>query len=180
MKPLPEIWKPLRLEDLSGICGKFKNWILCGGHSVAVYTGSDTREHGDVDIGVFRSELNECLSAIGPDVVYLCVNGGHVAWNGDLVPESVHDIWVCDKERNNWILQIMVYDDDGDLVFYRRDRSISWSKESHSIPVGDIRILNPFITFLFKSNRKGLEAKEKHDLMKLIETKAEQGAAPNP
>jgi len=30
-------------------------------------------------------------------------------------------------------------------------------------------VLNPFITFLLKSNRERMEAKEMHDLMALIE-----------
>ena len=34
--------------------------------------GRHTRTHGDIDIGVFRSQLIECLHAIGAERVFLC------------------------------------------------------------------------------------------------------------
>jgi hypothetical protein len=74
-------------------------------------------------------------------------------------------------KREYWVLQIMVFDDDADRVYYRRDRRISWSKKSHTIEVDGIRVLNPFITVLFKLNKPVLEDKEIHDIMQLIESK---------
>jgi hypothetical protein len=65
----------------------------------------------------------------------------------------------------------MVFDDDTDRVYYRRDRRISWSKKSHAIKVDGIRVLNPLITFLFKANKPALEDKEIHDIVQLIENK---------
>jgi len=164
----PVEWRPLPVESLKTELAGFGDWVLCGGYSVARLTGRDKRAHGDVDIGVFRSQLTVCLRVLGRSRVWLCRDGVHHAWDGGQVPSEVHDIWITDPESRYWILQIMVFDDEGDRVIYRRDRRISWSKQCHSLEIGGIRVLNPFVTFLFKANKPALEDKEVHDLMQLI------------
>lgn len=98
-----------------------------------------------------------------------------MAWDGGEVPESVHDIWITDAAGQCWIFQIMVFDDDGNRVSYRRDRRINWAKESHAIELGGIRLLNPFITMLYRSNKKRVEDKEVADIINPIETHAGPG-----
>jgi len=67
----------------------------------------------------------------------------------------------------------MVLDDEGEKVISCRDRRICWSKESHSLKIGDVRVLNPLITFLYKTNKTKMDEKEVMDIMALI------AAAPN-
>lgn len=157
------------IAEIPDVVHGFSNWVLCGGRSVALWTGQDNRSHGDTDIGVFRSELNQCLESIGREKVFLCRNGSHTARDGDEIPKEVHDIWITDEEKSYWVLQIMVFDDEGSQVIYRRNTNLTWAKERHSIPIGTIRILNPFITFLFKVNQPVWSDKELHDIHVLIE-----------
>ena len=169
MRTAPSVWKTVSVKALAGELGSFDRWVLCGGHSVALLAGSDTRAHGDIDIGVFRSELGECLRAIGIERVFLCRDGRHHAWTGGDVPTDVHDIWISDRAGKFWSFQVMVFDDDGDMVIYRRDPRIRWSKRRHARVIDGVRVLNPFVTFLFKANKASMEEKEIHDLVKLIE-----------
>ncbi|MAS94001.1 MAG: hypothetical protein CMO55_12470 [Verrucomicrobiales bacterium] len=169
MPPTPTQWNPISINEIQSLCGDFEDWVLCGGHSVALFTGDDRRPHGDIDISIFRSQAVACLQAIGKQKVFLAANKTLVPWDGSPIPDEVHDIWIANPESNEWILQIMIYDDDEDRVYYRRNRAISWSKESHSFMKDGIRILNPFVTFLFKSNQPNLEPKEIDDLIQLIE-----------
>ena len=67
MKALPTEWKPVAVKDLQSELRSFRNWVLCGGCSVDQWVGRATRPHGDIDVGVFRSELRECLTAIGAE-----------------------------------------------------------------------------------------------------------------
>lgn len=171
---VPSDWKPAALRDLQAHIGSFTNWVLCGGCSLDLILGTQIRWHGDIDIGVFRSELLSCLHAIGRERVFLCSSPStQTPWDGESVAMTVHDIWVSDPLREHWLFQVMVFDDEREKVMYRRDRRISWSKDNHSIKIGDIRVLNPFITFLYKTNKTKMEEKEVMDVIALIE------AAPN-
>jgi len=172
---IPSDWRPAAVSDLQAQIGSFTNWVLCGGHSLDLILGNQTRSHGDIDIGVFRSELLSCLDAIGKERVFLCSSPGtQTPWDGEPVPAAVHDIWLSDPLREHWVLQVMVFDDDGEKVFYRRDRRITWSKDRHSIKVGGIRVLNPLITFLYKTNKTKMEEKEVVDIIALIEAPPNQ------
>ncbi|MCF7687739.1 MAG: hypothetical protein K9N01_05495 [Cephaloticoccus sp.] len=168
MSALPTAWQPLSVEALKEELRGFPDWVLCGGHAVARITGEDTRPHGDIDVGVFRSQLKDCLNVLGRERVQLCRHGAHVAWEGGEVPVDVHDIWITDCEQKYWVLQVMVFDDEGDRVIYRRDRRISWPKAHHAIEIEGLRVLNPLVGFLFKTNKSRLEDKEVHDVMQLI------------
>jgi hypothetical protein len=101
------------------------------------------------------------------------------AWDGKPVPPEVHDIWIADKDGDCWILQIMIFEDDGPEIVYRRDPRIRWSKCSHTIRIGDVRILNPAITQLFKCNQPEMQDKDADDMRVLIEERASQAVRRN-
>lgn len=168
MTNFPTEWRPLPVEVLTAELAGFDDWVLCGGHSVVRITGRDDRPHGDVDIGVFRSQLTDCLRVLDRARVWLCRDHAHHAWDGGEVPPEVHDIWITGGDCRYWVMQIMVFDDEGDRVIYRRDRRISWSKLHHAVVIDGMKVLNPLITFLFKANKPQMEDKEVHDLMRLI------------
>lgn len=170
---IPSDWQPAALGELQAQIGDFTEWTLCGGYSLDLILGRKTRPHGDIDVGVFRSQLIPCLRSIGSERVFLCSPPGtQIPWDGEAVDPAVHDIWISDPLREHWVLQIMVFDDEGDNVFYRRDRRIRWSKRYHSLKVGDVPVLNPFITFLYKANKDSLGEKDVIDIINLIATQA--------
>jgi hypothetical protein len=170
MNPEQRKWRAVCVEEIPGILGNFEGWCVCGGHSVDLIAGRKTRRHGDIDIGVLRSDLSDCLDRIRPEQVFLC--NPLRAWDGKPVPPEVHDIWIADRDGQYWILQIMIFEDEGQHVVYRRDPRISWSKNSHTIRVGDVRILNPAITQLFKCNQLEMQDKDARDVCILIEEAA--------
>ncbi|MGF1655860.1 MAG: hypothetical protein ACFCU3_02665 [Verrucomicrobiales bacterium] len=176
MNTIPEEWRPVAPSDLQQEMPGFEDWVLCGGHSVALFVGKDSRDHGDVDIGIFRSQAVTCLEAIGRHRVFLRDAGCHRPWDGGTIPERVHDIWIADRAGRYWAFQVMIYEDDGDRVLFRRDPRITWPKSCHSIDIDGVKIVNPFVTFLFKSHKRDLEAKEIHDLTAMIERIAQPGA----
>jgi hypothetical protein len=177
MNPEERKWRAASAEEVPSILGNFEDWCLCGGHSVDLLAGRKTRDHGDIDIGVFRSDLSDCLNHIRPEQVFLC--NPLRAWDGKPVPPEVHDIWIADKDGDCWILQIMIFEDDGPEVVYRRDPRIRWSKCSHTIRIGDVRILNPAITQLFKCNQPEMQDKDADDMRVLIEERASQAVRRN-
>jgi len=172
---MPSDWRPVALQELQRHLGGFTDWTLCGGCSLDLILGRQIRPHLDIDIGVFRSQLTACLRSIGKEQIFLCSPPGRqTAWDGAAVNAAVHDIWVSDPLQEHWLLQIMVFDDEGEKVIYRRDRRICWSKKSHSFQIGDVRVLNPLITFLYKTNKTKIDEKEVTDIMALIEAASDQ------
>ena len=111
MHPQIGNWRPASVESIDAIVGGFQEWCLCGGQSLDVLAGRATRKHGDTDIGVYRSALPECLRRIQRQRVFLC--GPLRPWDGGPVPPDVHDIWVTDDLGGHWVLQIVIYEDDG-------------------------------------------------------------------
>lgn len=162
-------WRPLAVSDLQGELGVFTDWVLCGGYSIDLYLGKASRAHGDIDIGLFRSGLADGLAAFAQERVYLCDPPGTLRrWDGARVLERVHDIWIADRELTCWCLQVMVFDDTAGEVSYRREPRLRWPKAAHSIQAGGIRILNPWITFLYKAHQPEWEPKAIVDLANLI------------
>lgn len=168
---VPTEWKPAAIHELQRYFGNFTDWTLCGGCSLDLIVGRRTRSHADIDVGIFRSQLVACLRAIGKDQVFLCrPAGSRVLWDGSAIDPAIHDIWISDRDRKHWLMQIMIFEDDGEKVFYRRDPRISWSKRSHSSRIDGLQVLNPLITFLYKANKLKMDEKDVKDIITLIET----------
>ena len=175
MTPLITDWQPTEVEAIQKHLGAFRNWCLCGGKSLDWLVGRTTRDHGDTDIGVLRSDLLSCLRQVGARRVFLCRPPGSLApWDGSNVPDAVNDIWVTDPTGQHWVLQIMIYEDTGDQVVYRRDPRIRWTKTQHAFLVRGIRVVNPVVTLLFKLNKANLEEKDCRDVELSIGALADQ------
>lgn len=167
-------WQPLPVSEIQSTLGNFTSWVLCGGCSLDWLLNQTTREHADTDIGLFRSDLALCLKSIEPARVYLCDPPGQlVPWNSLEVPAHVHDLWIASEDGTHWVLQLMVYDDNGDTVIYRRDPRITWPKSDHAISIRGINVLNPVVTLLFKLHRRELQDKDCHDVFTLLKAAAQ-------
>jgi hypothetical protein len=167
----PELtnWNPIAANAVQARFGNFKDWSICGGISLDILAGVTTRTHGDIDIGVFRSQVETCLKEIGESSVYLCdPPGAFTKWDGKSVPAHVNDIWITSIDGSFWELQVLVYSDDAEEVYFKRDDAISWTKESHSWNVRGYSILNPAITMLYKSNKSPIPAKDAQDISLII------------
>ena len=175
MTPSLDAWKPVSVGELPSLLGPFSNWFLCGGESVDHLVGRTTRDHGDIDVGVYRSELTHCLQCVrrAQGIPYLCDPPGSVrCWMGEEVPAHVNDIFVADQSETCWRFQILVYSDDGDEVIFKRNDALRWSKSAHVIEHQGIRMLNPAVTLLYKATNGRSAAKDLADIRCLIESAA--------
>ncbi|PCJ56293.1 MAG: hypothetical protein COA79_19180 [Planctomycetota bacterium] len=169
MNSIPTNWKPIDISEIQSNLKDFKKWALAGGHSIDWFLNKNTREHADIDIGVFREDLFDCLTAIGRKRVYLCSPpGSHLLWDGGDIRNSVYDIWVTSESMEQWAFQIVVYDKNGSVVTYKRDNRIKWSTKNHILSIRGLNIINPQITILYKLNRQKLEDKDCLDISNLL------------
>ncbi|MEM7364862.1 MAG: hypothetical protein AAF525_12630 [Pseudomonadota bacterium] len=172
--PSLSAWQPVTRKELPARLGHFRDWFLCGGESVDHFVGRTTRAHGDIDVGVYRSELMACLRSVH-GIPYLCDPPGSVVrWQGGDVPQHVNDIFVADHAETHWMFQILVFTDRGDRVVFKRNDSITWAKSAHVIEENGFSILNPAITLLYKTTNGRNEPKDLQDIVTLIESCAER------
>ncbi|QDT43673.1 hypothetical protein Pan241w_37750 [Gimesia alba] len=180
MPPPIHHWQSLPIPEIQSSLDGFTNWVLCGGRSIDWILRRTTRDHNDTDIGIFRSDIITCLNSFDPQRVYLCDPPGElITWDGEPIPECVHDIWITTKDEKQWSIQIMIYDDTVDSVIYRRDTRITWPKRKHTISIRGIKVLNPIITLLFKLHRHELQDKDCHDVSTLINSFANNRIYPD-
>jgi hypothetical protein len=62
------------------------------------------------------------------------------------------NIWIAHSK--SWVFQILIYDDDGDNVVFKRNNQIYWSKSAHYIVKDGTKVLNPLVTMLYKCTTK--------------------------
>ena len=61
-------WNPIPANEIQARLGTFYDWSICGGISLDILAGVTTRHHVDIDIGVFRSQVETCLKEIGDNL----------------------------------------------------------------------------------------------------------------
>tara|TARA_R110002072_G_scaffold1780_14_gene15016 strand:- start:160 stop:699 length:540 start_codon:yes stop_codon:yes gene_type:complete len=162
-------WNPVAATELREMFGEFADWFLCGGVSIDIFAGRQTRLHGDIDVGVYRSDILNCLHSLARDCVYICDPPGTVVhWDGGGIEDHVNDIWITSPDGTYWILQILLYTDHGDNVIFKRDPAVTWQKSAHTIECDGYRILNPAISLLYKASRGGFEPRDAQDIATII------------
>ena len=157
-------WEPL---DDRGAAALFRDaafpWWIAGGYAIEAFVGRPLREHGDVDIGVFRDEHLEVREYLtGWDVHCADPPGALRPWpSGELLPGAVHDIWVRETADGPWRFQLMLNEREGDQWVYRRDPRTRRSIAALTFERKGVRYLVPEVQLLFKS--KGMREKDVAD-----------------
>lgn len=128
MDPQP-FWSPMSATELSVLLRDAPAcWWLSGGWGIDEFVagGRATREHGDIDVSVPRSDWPVFWRGLG-DRFQLCVaEAGRLDRPaGRRVDSGVHNIWARDRAGGPWRMQINLEEVDGDRWVYRRDPRIS-------------------------------------------------------
>ncbi len=122
-------WEPLSVAEARDLLdGLAAPWWLAGGYALETFVGRAYREHGDIDVVVFRDDqraVHDHLMARGWEAHAPDPPGTLRPWReGELLPSDVHDIWCREASDGPWRLQLMLEERDGDDWVYRRDAAI--------------------------------------------------------
>jgi hypothetical protein len=144
--PDVDVWDPLRPADVAALlrgCGA--RWWLSGGCGIDAWLGRATREHGDTDVSVLRTDWS-ALAAVLPARLepFAASDGELFTMPGGPAPSAVHNIWIRDAGTGRWVLQVNLEEGDERAWRYRRDPSVSraWERVFRSggdLPVGNRR-----------------------------------------
>ena len=168
MNPLHQPWEPLSPQEVADELKGFRPpWWIAGGFAVELAVGWSFRAHGDIDVGVFRTDLPELRKHLGSWEFWAADPPGQlVKLHGeDEVPARVHDLWCRPLGAPTWRLQVMLYERDATHWISRRDARVRYPL--HALIVdGSLPYLAPEVQLYFKA--KSIRAKGEEDLHQLL------------
>ena len=142
-------------------------WWIAGGYAIEAFGGRTFREHGDVDISVFREDQMTVRAHLQSWDVHAADPPGTLRpWpTGEELPLSVHDIWVREVEGGPWRFQLMINESlreaDQQIWISRRNPRIRRPLDETTWVASGIRYLAPEVQLHFKA--KGARPKDELD-----------------
>jgi hypothetical protein len=97
-------------------------WGLAGGYAIELFLGKTIREHGDIDVAVFRDEQLQLQQWLASWQLYAADPPGTLRpWREDeYLRFGIHDIWGHRPGAQAWQLQIMLNESEGSEWFSKR------------------------------------------------------------
>ena len=143
-------WSPSEVADrLTGIATP---WYVAGGWALDLFRGTQTREHGDIEIAVPAAGFRQVRDRF-PGYLFDAVGSGRL-WPNPTpdVLAAVHQTWLRDPATGDYLLDVFREPHDGDTWICRRDETIRlpYSEIIHHAHDG-IPYLAPELVLLFKA-----------------------------
>jgi hypothetical protein len=142
-------------------------WYIAGGWAVDLYLGYVSREHGDIEILVYREDqtfLKEYLKKWDIDKVE---DRALKPWGIEFLNLPVHELHASNKQSGDRF-EILLNETEGLEWVYRRDSRVRMPlTEARSFTASGLPYLNPLIVLLYKS--KHIRPKDQRDFLIIYE-----------
>jgi hypothetical protein len=133
-------------------------WGLAGGYAVEQFVGAPIREHGDIDIIVYRDDQHRVYEWLNGWSLYAADPPGTLRiWSPtEWLAVGIHDIWGHRADAEDWQLQIMLVESDGSDWVSRRHPMIRGSQADLIVEYRRIPCIRIDVQLLYKakSNRE--------------------------
>jgi hypothetical protein len=146
-------WANTRPADAARwLQGASVDWWFAGGWAIDLWLGRQTREHSDLEIGCFRSDLPSFAGVFsGWDVC--------IARNKQLQPHDLRDappdppfsLWLKQPGSALWSFEILAEERLGERWLYRRDPRVERRADQLTIRRKGHRIVVPEVQLLYKA-----------------------------
>jgi hypothetical protein len=168
-----DFWQSMRPEAAREMFrGIDAPWWIAGGWAIDLHLGRETREHEDLDIGIFGTDqlaMQTHLLGHGYELHASDPPGTLRPWRpGEQLPEWVHDVWCRRGARDPWEFQLMFNPGDDATWVSRRDPALVRPFAQSVLNRNGIPRLAPEIQLHFKA--KSLRPKDESDLHKTLPT----------
>lgn len=152
----PELlkWEPVAIEELPTLLGDFDApWWIAGGWALDLFIGRVTRAHNDVEIAVFRDDVETLRRALGGWELFIAESGTFTQWRDHAaLPKTAHELWCRERGRAAWQLEVLVEERLGDRWSYRRSPDIGVrASDLGRTSGGGLPYIRPEIQLLYKS-----------------------------
>jgi hypothetical protein len=147
-------WAPLSVD---AACEVFDDadfrWFICGGHALELALGASWRHHDDLDVGVFRDELDTVYRHLHSWELYVAASGNLSRWRGRPLSADRHEnnVWARRNPTSAWAFDLTVGGGDTDLWWSRRDPAIRLPWTEAVQVAGGIPYLAPHVQLLMKA-----------------------------
>ena len=162
-------WEPLTPQQVAErLRGLDIPWWIAGGWALDLFLGRQTRAHNDIEIAVFRADLDKVRAHLR-GWEFVIAESGTFTPLGDKepLPKAAHEIWSREKGHETWQLEILVEERDGARWRYRRNADIgALAKDIGRFSNEGIPYIRPEIQLLYKS--KGARASDETDLITVL------------
>jgi hypothetical protein len=143
-------WHPSQVAE--HLAGATTPWCVVAGWALDLFRGTQTREHGDIEIAIPAAAFPEIRDRF-PGYVFDAVSSGRI-WE-EASPDvlaATYQTWLRDRATGNYLLDVFREPHDGETWICRRDETIRlpYSEIIHHTP-GGIPYLAPEIVLLFKA-----------------------------
>lgn len=163
--------KPQEINDLMK---DYKyTWFIAGGWAIDLFINSVTREHNDIEIGIFREEQYEMYKyfkdwTLKKVVKYENKPKLEVWKENEYLCLPVHEIHGHNSNLNVNNIEILLNEKHEDYWIYRRNQNIKRNiQDTILISELGIPILSPEIVLLYKSSHN--KEKDNKDFMSVID-----------
>jgi hypothetical protein len=119
-------WQPLSLLEVRHAMGAATfPWWIAGGWAIDLFVGRQTREHGDIDVGVFRCDQDALRTVVADWDVQVATGGRLRPWRAEeLLDPPDNDLWVKERSGGPWRFQVMLNEGASETWVFRRDPEI--------------------------------------------------------
>jgi hypothetical protein len=135
---------------------------VAAGWALDLFRGEQTREHGDIEVGVPSARFPEVRERF-PRLVFDAVDSGRIWENA--APEVLADTWqtwLRDPATGHYLLDVFREPHDGDTWICRRDETVRLPYRAVILRTADgIPFLSPEFVLLFKA--KHVRPKDQQD-----------------
>jgi hypothetical protein len=143
-------WTPSEIAH--HLAGLGTPWCVAAGWALELFRGSQTREHGDIEIAIPSASFPEVRDRF-PGYVFDAVSSGRM-WENAMpdVLAATHQTWLRDPATGNYLFDVFREPHDGDTWICRRDETIRLPYSDIIYHTHDgIPYLAPEIVLLFKA-----------------------------
>ncbi len=153
----PEIpysnWQPLSVREMTQLfVGAPFLWGLAGGYAVEQFVGKRFRDHGDIDVIVFRDQQIDVQRWLSDWHLYAADPSGSLRpWaESEYSPYGIHDIW-GHTGIQAWQLQIMLTEGEGAGCFSKRSRLNDGQRGDLIVAYRSVPCIRIEVRLLYKS-----------------------------
>ena len=163
-------WEPFSPSEIAQLFVDFPAlWCIAGGWGLDLFVGKETRDHGDIDVVVFRDDQYRLFNIFrGFEIFVVDPPGVLRAWAPEeYLAEPLYNIWIRKERSGPWKVQVMLQDHTEQEWLFRRDHSVTGAMKDLIIKSKQgIPILNPTIQLLYKA--KNARAKDQDDFLEVL------------